>query len=79
MKYDVQYFTQKKMDKSKDKTFLFFNGIKCLLTWIRRSVFIIMAALIIGFTNAFNDECRMINDTKNYQEQVTEDEDTKEP
>ena len=66
------------MDKSKNKNFLFFKGIKCLLKWIRRSVFIIMAALLIGFTNAFYDECRMINDTKNFdeEEQVIDDEDT---
>ncbi len=68
------------MDKSKNKNFLFFKGIKCLLKWIRRSVFIILAAFVIGFTNAFYDECRMINDTKNFdeQEQVIDDEDTNE-
>ncbi len=68
------------MDKSKNKTFLFFKGIKCLLKWIRRLLFIIMAALMIGFTNAFYDECRMINDTKNHdeQEQVIDDEDPNE-
>lgn len=68
-KYDVQFFTQMKMDKSKNQTPLFFKGIKCLVKWIRRLVFIIMAALMIGFTNAFYDECRMINDTKNFDEQ----------
>jgi hypothetical protein len=57
------------MDKSRNKNSLFFDGIKCLLKWVRRSVFIIMAALMIGFTNAFYDECRMINDTKNLDEQ----------
>ena len=63
------------MDKSRNKNFLFFKEIKCLLKKIRRSVFIIMAALMIGFTNAFYDECRMINDIKNLdkQEQVLDD------
>lgn len=68
------------MDKSKNKTYLFFKGINCLLKWIRRSVFIIMAALMIGFTNAFYDESRMINDTMNFdeQEQLIDDDDTNE-
>jgi hypothetical protein len=58
----------------------FFSGIKKLLEWIRRFVFIIIAALMIGFKNAFNDELRWINDTKNFdeQEQVIDDEDTNE-
>jgi len=57
------------MDTSKFKTFLVFKGIKCLLKGIRRYVFIIMAALLIGFSNAYYDECRMVNDTKNVDEQ----------
>ena len=68
-KQDVQFFTQKTMDTSKFKTFLVFKGIKCLLKGIRRYVFIIMAALLIGFSNAYYDECRMVNDTKNVDEQ----------
>jgi hypothetical protein len=28
-----------------------------------------MAALLIGFSNAYYDECRMVNDTKNVDEQ----------
>lgn len=68
------------MDKSNRTTFLFFKGIKCLLKWFRRLVFIIMAAVIIGFTNAFYNESRMINDTKilDDQEQVKDEEDTNE-
>ena len=68
------------MDKSKYKTFLVCKGIKSLLKWIRRSLFIVMAALMIGFTNAFYDECRMVNDTKNYeeQEQLIDDDDINE-
>jgi hypothetical protein len=57
------------MDTSKNKTFLVFKGITCLLKGIRRYVFIIMAALLIGFSNAYYDECRMVNDTKNVDEQ----------
>ncbi len=68
------------MDKSKTKIFLLFKWIKCLLKWIRRSVFIIIAALMIGFTNAFYDECRMVNDKKyfNEQEQLMDDDDINE-
>lgn len=66
------------MDKLKNKTFRFFNGIKCFLKWVRRPVFIILAALMIGFSNAYNDELRWINNTRNFDqaEQVIDDEDT---
>jgi hypothetical protein len=68
------------MDKSKNKNFLFFNGIKCLLRWARRLVFIILAAFMIGLSNVFNEEFRSINDARNFvdQEQVIDDEDTNE-
>jgi hypothetical protein len=68
------------MDKSKNKNSLFFNGIKCLSKWDRRSVFIILAAFMIGFSNAFNEEFRSINDVRNFDqpEQVIDDEDTNE-
>lgn len=68
------------MDKSENKTFLVFKGIKCLFKKIRQCVFIIMAALLIGFSNAYYDECRMVNDTKNFdeQEQLIDDDDTNE-
>lgn len=68
------------MDKSKNKTFLVYKGIKYLFKWIRRSAFIIMAALMIGFTNALYDESRMVNDIKNFdeQEQLIDDEDINE-
>jgi hypothetical protein len=63
------------MDKTKKTNSLLFNGTKCLLKWIRRSVIIIMAAFMLGFTNAFYDESRMINHTKilDEQEQVIDD------
>lgn len=42
-------------------------------------VFIILAAFMIGFTNAFNDESKLISDIRNFDqpEQVIDD-DTKE-
>jgi len=74
----MQFFTQKKMDKSKNKNFQFFNGIKCLSKWARKSIFIIFAAFMIGFSNAFYDEYRSINDIRNFDqtEQVIDNEDT---
>ncbi len=57
------------MDTSKNKTFLVFKGIKCLLKGIRRYAFIIVAALLIDLSNAYYDECRMINNTRNFDEQ----------
>lgn len=68
------------MDKSKNKNFQFFNGIKCLSKWARKSVFIIFAAFMIGFSNAYNEEFRWINDIRNFveKEQVIDDEDTNE-
>lgn len=68
------------MDKSRNSKSLFFNGIKYLLKWARRWAFIIIAAFIIGFTNAFYNENRMINDTKFFdkQEQVIDDDNTNE-
>ncbi|OFX28381.1 MAG: hypothetical protein A2033_02700 [Bacteroidetes bacterium GWA2_31_9] len=63
------------MDKSKNQNSLLFKGIKCLSKWVRRSIFIIFAACMIGLSNAFNDEQRWINNTKNFnqQEQVNDD------
>lgn len=47
---------------------------------VRRWSLIILAASMIGFSNAFNDETRMLNDLRNWvqQEQVVDDEDTNE-
>jgi len=74
----VQFFTQKTMDKSKNKNFLYW--FKCVFKWLKRFVFILFAAFVIGFTNAFNDEFRWINDARNFSqpEQVMDDEDTNE-
>lgn len=65
------------MDKSKNRNSCFVNGIKNLSKWSRRSVFIIIAASMIGLSNALNDESRWINDTKIFdqQEQLIDDED----
>lgn len=66
------------MDKSRNKNFLFLGGIKRFSKWIKRSLFIIIAAAMIGFTNAFNDESRFLNDSGSFdpQEQFIDDDDT---
>ena len=48
--------------------------------WLRRSVFIILAAFMIGLSNVINEEYRSINDVRNFDqpEQVIDDEDTNE-
>ena len=68
------------MDKSKVENFRFLKGLKFLAKWIGRINFIILAALMIGFSNAFYDEERSISNTRNFvqQEQVIDDEDTNE-
>jgi hypothetical protein len=68
------------MDKSKNKFFKYFNGIIRIAKWIRRLIYIILAACMIGFANAYYDEYRWINNTRNFiqQEQVFDDEDKKE-
>jgi len=65
------------MDKSTNIFLKFFNGFRCFARWIRRGIYIVLAAFVIGFSNAFYNECRMINDTKNSveQEQVIDNED----
>jgi len=67
------------MDKSKNKFFKYFNGIIRIAKWIRRLIYIILAACMIGFANAYYDEYRWINNTRNFiqQEQVFDDEDKK--
>lgn len=57
------------MDYTKSKNSLLFNKGTRLLKWFRRTVFIIIAAVMIGFTNAFYNENRMVNDTMNFDEQ----------
>ena len=64
------------MDKSTNIFFKFFNGFKCFTRWIRRGIYIVLAAFMIGLSNTFYNECRMINDTRNFveQEQVIDNE-----
>jgi len=65
------------MAKPEKKGFFLFNiftrAIKATWRWI----YIILAASMIGFSNAYYDEHRWINDTRNFiqQEQVFNDED----
>ena len=68
------------MDKSTGGIFRFLKGLRCLAKWIRRFIYIILAATMIGFSNAFYDEIRMIGKTRNFvqQEQVIDDEDLNE-
>lgn len=68
------------MDKSRNKHFLFLGGIKRFFKWIKRSLFIVIAAVMIGFLNAFNDESRWINDSGSFDqhEQFIDDDDTDE-
>ena len=68
------------MDKSTSAIFRPLKGLKCLAKWIRRFIYIILAAIMIGFSNAFYDEGRMLGNTRNFvqQEQVIDDEDMNE-
>jgi len=68
------------MDKSRNKNVLFLDGILCFFKWLKRSLFIMIAAFIIGFSNAFNDESKSVSDIRNFdqQEQVISEEDLKE-
>jgi hypothetical protein len=66
------------MEKTNYKSFSLFNGIKRVAKWIWRAIYIILAASMIGFSNALYDENKWINDVRGkiQQEQVIEDEDT---
>ena len=64
------------MDKSTNIFVKLFNGFKCFARWIRRGIYIVLAAFMIGISNTFYNECRMIDDTRNFveQEQVIDNE-----
>lgn len=66
------------MDKTKRKIFRYTRGIRRFAKWIWRWIYIILAACMIGFANAYYDESKWINDIRSttQQEQVMEDEDT---
>jgi hypothetical protein len=74
----VEIFTQQKMGKTTNNFFSLFNGVNRFAKWIWRGIYIILAASMIGFSNAYYDEHRWINDIRNVvqQEQVIDDEDT---
>jgi len=65
------------MDKSTKIFFKIFNGFKCFARRIKRGIYIVLAAILIGLSNVYYNECRMIDDTKNFveQEQVIDNED----
>jgi len=68
------------MDKSTNRIIKFFKGIVLIGKWLRKWTYIILAACMIGFSNAYYDEYRWINNTRNFiqQEQVFDDEDINE-
>lgn len=65
------------MDHSTNKAFPLFKGMKRCARKIRRFLYILLAASMIGFSNAFYDENKMINNIRNWiqQEQVMDEED----
>ena len=65
------------MDKSTNRISRYFNGFKRILKWIWLLALTILAACMIGFSNAYYDESRMVKDFRNkvQQEQVIDDED----
>jgi hypothetical protein len=73
----VELYTQKEMYKSPNKTPKYFNAFKRILKWIWLLALTILAACMIGFSNAYYDENRMVKDFRNkfQQEQVFDDED----
>lgn len=66
------------MDKTKRKFFRYTTIFRRIAKWIFRWIYIILAACMIGFANAYNNESRWINDTRSMtqQEQVDDDDDT---
>jgi hypothetical protein len=73
----VELYTQKEMDKSTNKSSKYFNGFKRILKGIWLLALTILAACMIGFSNAYYDENRTVKDFRNkfQQEQVFDDED----
>jgi hypothetical protein len=68
------------MDRSKYRIFNVFKAIILIAKWLRRILYIVLTACMIGFANAYYDEYRWINSTRNFikQEQVFNDEDKNE-
>ena len=67
------------MYKSNHKGNSVFKFVKFLFNRLKRIVYLIMIASMLGFSNAFYDETKMINDIKfgNEQEQIIDDEEPK--
>jgi hypothetical protein len=65
------------MDKSTNRISRYFNGLKSILKWIWLLALTILAACMIGLSNAYYDESRMVKDFRNkvQQEQVIDNED----
>jgi hypothetical protein len=68
------------MYKSKNKSFWFFNKIKSLFKWLTKTLYLILIASMLGFSNAYYNETRTIYDIRFEfkQEQVLENEDEEE-
>ena len=66
------------MYESDNKLNSVIRGLHQFANWLRRTIYLVLVACMIGFSNAYLDENRMINDirVKAKQEQVAEDEDT---
>lgn len=65
------------MDHSTNKASPLLKGIKRCVQKIRRLTCIVLAASMIGFSNAFYDEHKMLSDIRCFiqQEQVMDEED----
>ena len=68
------------MYKSKNKSFWFFNKNKSLFEWLTKTLYLILIASMLGFSNAYYNETRTIYDIRFEfkQEQVIENEDEEE-
>ena len=67
------------MYKSNHKGNYVFKFVKFLFNRLKRIIYLIMIASMLGFSNAFYDETKMINDIKFgiEQEQIIDDEEPK--
>lgn len=67
------------MYKSKHKGNFVFKLVKFFFNRLKRILYLIMIASMMGFSNAFYDETKMINDLKfgTEQEQVIDDKEPK--
>jgi hypothetical protein len=65
------------MFKPTRKTFFIFIFFKLIFKSIFRFIYIVLAASMIGFSNAYYDESKWVNDLKSHpqQEQVFNNED----